>query len=121
MSRVPQKATTPEQRVAQALRALGLSYRRNVRSLPGTPDFSNRSKGWAIQVHGCFWHRHDCKRATLPLHNRELWLEKFAKNQARDARCEAALGALGLRVVTIWECQTKDAEVLADLIGGNLG
>ena len=121
MSRVPQKATTPEQRVAQALRALGLSYRRHVRSLPGTPDFSNQSKGWAIQVHGCFWHRHDCKRATLPLHNRALWLDKFARNQERDSRCEAALIARGLKVVTIWECQTKDHQALTDLVRKNLG
>src|SRR5262245_29308629 len=25
-------------------------------SLPGTPDFANKSRRWALFVHGCFWH-----------------------------------------------------------------
>lgn len=121
MSRVPQKATSAEERVARVLRQLGMSYRRNVRALPGSPDFANKSRRWAVQVHGCFWHRHDCKRATLPLHNREFWVEKFARNQARDARCEAELRALGFKVVTVWECETKDDQTMADALRRNLG
>jgi len=30
------------------------------------------------------------------------------RNRARDEAAEAALGALGLRVLIVWECQTKD-------------
>lgn len=112
MAKVPQKRTTPEEKVATALRELGIAYRRNVRRLPGSPDFANRSKGWAIQVHGCFWHQHDCKRGTLPAHNRDEWLSKFARNRARDAAVEKRLQELGLQVLTIWECETKDAMVL---------
>lgn len=109
MAKVRQSRTTPEERVAAALRDLGLAYRRNVKSLPGKPDFANRSKGWAIQVHGCFWHQHDCKRGTMPSHNRDAWEAKFARNKQRDAEVDARLAALDLRVVTVWECETKDS------------
>lgn len=112
MSRVRQKRTTPEERVAIVLRRLGARYRRNVRTLPGKPDFANQSRGWAVSVHGCFWHQHDCKRGTVPIHNAELWQEKFAANAARDQRVTEALSASGLQVLTIWECETRNPTVL---------
>lgn len=112
MAKVRQKRTAPEERVAAGLRKLGIAYRRNVRSLPGTPDFANQSKGWVIQVHGCFWHQHDCKRATVPSHNRHAWLAKFERNQARDEAVDSVLRNRGLRVLTLWECEVKDPDRL---------
>lgn len=109
MAKVRQSRTTPEECVAATLRELGLAYRRNVKTLPGKPDFSNRSKGWAVQVHGCFWHQHDCKRGTMPAHNRREWEAKFARNKERDAEVELLLMERGLKVVTVWECETKDS------------
>ncbi len=114
MAKVRQSRTTPEERVAAALRDLGLAYRRNVKALPGKPDFANRSKGWAVQVHGCFWHQHDCKRGTMPTHNRAEWEAKFLRNRQRDAEVEARLAESGLRVVTVWECETKDSASLKE-------
>jgi DNA mismatch endonuclease, patch repair protein len=107
MSRVRQKRTAPEDRVASLLREMGLHYRRNVRSLSGSPDFVNRARGWVIHVHGCFWHQHDCKRATMPAHNRGEWQAKFARTKARDSAVDQLLRARGLRVITVWECETK--------------
>ena len=79
LARVKQKKTRPEEEVARRLRDLGLAYRRNVRTLPGSPDFANRSRGWAIFVNGCFWHHHTgCRRAGVPKHNRAFWQAKFA-------------------------------------------
>jgi len=120
MSRVPQKRTAPEEKVARVLRALGVSYRRNVRSLPGSPDFANRAKGWAIQVHGCFWHQHDCPRGTVPAHNRADWETKFERNRQRDSEKEALLVAQGLRVLTIWECELKDASRLREIVAAHV-
>lgn len=117
MAKVRQARTSPEERVAQALRGLGLAYRRNVKSLPGKPDFANRTKGWAVQVHGCFWHQHDCKRGTMPTHNRAEWEAKFQRNKQRDAEVEARLAESGLRVVTVWECETKDSTSLKNRLG----
>ncbi len=93
MGRVRQRDTRPEQAVALALRSLGIAYRKNVRGLPGSPDFANKSGKWAVFVHGCFWHRHTgCRRATTPKANREFWLTKFAANRTRDARAIRVAG-----------------------------
>ena len=63
MSRVRQRGTNAELAVAATLRDLGISYRTNVADLPGSPDFANRTRNWAVFVHGCFWHRHtNCTR-----------------------------------------------------------
>lgn len=114
MSRVRQRGTEAELAVAAALRKLGISYRLNVTSLPGSPDFANRKMKWAIFVHGCFWHRHTgCKRATLPKTNEEFWCHKFLTNRLRDARAVRELRRLGFRVALVWECQTEDPARIA--------
>jgi DNA mismatch endonuclease Vsr len=74
MGRVRQHGTKLELAARTALRRMGLSYRVANRGLPGSPDIANRSKGWAIFVHGCFWHRHPgCSRATTPHRNAQFW------------------------------------------------
>ncbi len=106
--------TKPERVVRGLLRALGLHYRLNNPNLPGKPDFSNQRAGWAVFVHGCYWHHHQgCRYATVPAKNREWWLAKFARNQERDREKRQALEARGLVVHTVWECETRDPDTLA--------
>jgi DNA mismatch endonuclease (patch repair protein) len=110
-ARVRQKGTAPELAVAAALRSLGASYRLNVKSLPGSPDFANRKRKWAVFVHGCYWHHHTgCRRATVPKTNEAFWRGKFAANRTRDARAIRALRRAGIRVALVWECETAEAE-----------
>jgi DNA mismatch endonuclease (patch repair protein) len=117
MKRVRQHKTQVEDVVAAALREHHMSYRRNVRTLPGSPDFANKSKGWALFVNGCFWHHHKhCVRGTIPTRNRTFWVEKFSANRLRDARKIKALRALGFHVAIIWECQGLDDFRLAQRI-----
>jgi DNA mismatch endonuclease (patch repair protein) len=107
MAGIRQSRTKPELVVAGMLRKLGLRYRRNVKSLPGSPDFANRSRKWAIFVNGCFWHSHtNCRRATVPKANRAFWVEKFVTNRRRDAKAILALRKLGFKVLVVWECQS---------------
>lgn len=122
LSKIPQRNTKPERVVAAALAALGWRYRRSNRGLPGSPDLANRKQKFAIFVHGCFWHHHaGCRRATIPKRNRSFWLEKFAANRRRDDRAAAALAVAGFTVVTVWECETSDQEVLLSLLNAILG
>lgn len=107
MAGIRRSGTRPEQIVRQLLSGLGLRYRLANEDLPGSPDLANRSARWAVFVHGCYWHRHDCKAATTPKRNRDFWEAKFARNVARDARAEAELDAKGYDVLTVWECETK--------------
>lgn len=118
MGRVRQAKTAPEEAVAAWLRDHRIRYRRNVRTLPGRPDFANQRAGFAIFVHGCYWHRHPgCGRATTPTRNRDFWLDKFAANVARDAARVAELEQGGLRALTVWECETENGAILDEKLG----
>lgn len=113
MSRVRQRGTSAERSVAGVLRELRLAYRLNVRSLPGSPDFANRARRWALFVNGCFWHQHrGCRRATVPKRNREFWQSKFTANRRRDASAIRQARGLGLRVILVWECQAENDGLL---------
>ena len=108
MGRVRQKGTKPELIVRQIIHGLGHRYRVENRDLPGSPDIANRSRGWAVLVHGCYWHRHrGCSRTTTPTRNRRFWEDKFQANVARDKRAVQELRRLGYRVVIVWECQCE--------------
>jgi DNA mismatch endonuclease, patch repair protein len=107
------KDTHPELAVRNALRSIGARYRITPPDLPGSPDVANKSGGWAIFVHGCYWHQHlGCHRATIPINNREWWVSKFEKNKNRDSKKIADLKAAGFRVLVVWECETTHDEAL---------
>ena len=56
-------------------------YRKNVRSLPGSPDIVLPKYKTVIFINGCFWHHHEgCKLAYTPKSNVEFWNSKFEKN-----------------------------------------
>lgn len=106
MAGVRQKGTKIEMLVAAELREMGLRYRKNVKQLPGSPDFANRARRWAIFVNGCFWHHHtSCTKATLPKSNTSFWTTKFRDNRRRDAQAIVKLRRDGYRVVVIWGCE----------------
>lgn len=108
LGRVRQKDTAPELAVRRIANGMGMRYRLRNRDLPGSPDLANRSQGWAIFVHGCFWHRHSgCLRATTPKRNRAFWQAKFGANRARDQRVRSELRKMGFRTVVVWECETS--------------
>jgi DNA mismatch endonuclease (patch repair protein) len=122
MRSVRQERTGPEDAVAAAMVRAGMRFRRNVRSLPGSPDLANKTRRFAIFVHGCFWHRHPgCPKATMPKTNVEFWVNKFLANVERDSRKEESLRAIGYNVQVIWECETQDAESLDRLVARLLG
>lgn len=111
MSRVKNRRTKPEDQVATLLRSLGVKYRRNVKTLPGQPDFVVKSKDTVIFVNGCFWHRHtNCNRAKLPDSNRAFWKKKITSNRKRDCRVAVKLRKEGWHVMTIWQCRLRNKE-----------
>jgi DNA mismatch endonuclease (patch repair protein) len=108
MGRIRQSGTAPEMAVRRAAATLGLRYTVKNTDLPGSPDLANRSRRWAIFVHGCYWHRHTgCHKATTPRTNTEFWLNKFSRNVARDAAARDALRRRGYRVLTFWQCELE--------------
>ena len=118
MALVRHKDTKPELRVRRFLHAAGLRYRLHDKRLPGKPDMVFPAKRVVVFVHGCFWHQHPdptCKLARLPKSRLDFWQPKLEGNAERDRRNVTALEASGWRVVTVWECQTKDLSRLTAL------
>jgi DNA mismatch endonuclease, patch repair protein len=114
MGRVRQSGTAPEMAIRRAVSTLGLRYTVSNRDLPGSPDLANRSRRWAIFVHGCYWHRHaGCYKTTTPRTNTDFWLNKFSRNIARDEAARIELERRGYRVLTFWQCDVEGGHGIA--------
>lgn len=108
MASVKSRRTGPEEKVAKILKKLKIKYRRNVKSLPGKPDFVIDSASTIIFVHGCFWHGHNnCQYARTPKTNKKFWRKKVINNKRRDRRIYSLLRKAGWHIVTVWQCRLK--------------
>lgn len=112
MRSVRNRNTKPERIVRSALHRAGFRFRLHRADLPGTPDIVLPKYRTVVFVHGCLWHGHACPRGKLPAKNHDFWADKVARNRARDAAAQKALGDLGWRVVVVWSCQVSSAERL---------
>ena len=107
MSHIRGKNTSLEIAVRKRLFADGFRYRINVPDLPGKPDIVLPKYRTVIFVNGCFWHRHNCKRATIPKTNTDYWIKKLENNVKNDEKNYALLRNLGWHVIVVWECEIK--------------
>ena len=122
MARIKKFDTRPEIAVRRIVHAHGYRYRLHVRELPGTPDLVFPRLRKVIFVHGCFWHRHECRDGRkLPTGNHGYWIPKLARNVERDARDGKSLRALGWDVLVVWECQLSRPQELANTLLAFLG
>ena len=111
MSCVKRARTAPEEKVAGLLKKLGIKYRRNVKTLPGQPDFLIKSAKTVVFVHGCFWHAHNnCKLARRPRTNKAFWVRKAIDNKRRDQRKNRLLRKQGWHILTIWQCNLRQLD-----------
>lgn len=108
MRAVHGKNTAPELFVRSTLHRLGYRFRLHRSDLPGTPDIVFPVRRTVMFVHGCFWHGHSCPRGNLPSTNRAFWQRKITANRARDSRAQKQLRKVGWRVLTVWECETRN-------------
>lgn len=107
MRSVGRTDTGPEVAVRSLLHRSGFRFRKNVRSLPGTPDIVLPRYRTVVFVNGCFWHQHPgCRRATRPASRQEYWDAKLERNIERDREKSERLIAAGWRVLVVWECET---------------
>lgn len=109
MRSVRQKDTEPELRLRKILHRMGFRYRLHDKKLPGSPDLVFSKYKTVIFVHGCFWHRHGCKRTTMPATRKGFWQDKFSANIKRDKQNITDLKSAGWCVMVVWECQIKAA------------
>ena len=122
MANIRNRDTAPELAVRCIAHRMGLRFRLHRKDLPGRPDLVFPKHRLAVFVHGCFWHRHEgCRHASTPKSRAAFWAEKFAANVERDVRQEAALRALGWRVLVIWQCETRDEAAVERKLSGLVG
>jgi DNA mismatch endonuclease, patch repair protein len=121
MSCVKHIRTGPEEIVAGLLKKLGIKYRRNVKTLPGQPDFLIKSAKTVIFVHGCFWHAHNnCKLSRRPKSNKAFWVKKAIDNKRRDQHKNRLLRQYGWHILTIWQCKLRQPDQVLRRIKGFL-
>lgn len=106
MSRIKSADTQPEMIVRQYLRKSGFRYRIKYK-VAGNPDLVFPKHKIAIFVHGCFWHKHDCKNSVIPKTHKAFWVDKLNRNVARDKLVLRTLRNASWKVRTIWECQIE--------------
>jgi DNA mismatch endonuclease (patch repair protein) len=112
MSAVRTRDTGPEVKVRAIVHGLGFRYSLRRTDLPGKPDLVFVSRRKVIFVHGCFWHGHSCKHGKLPKSRLSYWRPKVAANRVRDRLRTSQLRRNGWGVLTIWQCQLKNALAL---------
>lgn len=108
MSHIKSKNTSLEILVRKRLFRDGFRYRINVSNLPGKPDIVLPKYHTVIFVNGCFWHRHNCKLATMPKTHTDFWKRKFEQNIKNDLADHKKLRNLGWHVIILWECKIKE-------------
>lgn len=113
MSRIRSRDTRPEMIVRSVVHGLGFRYRLHKKDLPGKPDLVLVRHRKIIDVHGCFFHMHNCPYGrVVPATNAEFWRTKRESNLNRDRRNVKLLKKAGWRVLIVWECQTRHPETL---------
>lgn len=124
MAAIKGRNTKPEIIIRRLLHVAGFRFRLHRKDLPGKPDLTLRKWNAVIEVHGCFFHAHDCHLyKKSPSRNAEFWATKLAGNVERDRRNADATEALGIRRLVVWQCaltgKTKlGREDLLELIAG---
>lgn len=117
MSRIRNRNTRPEMVVRSLAHRMGYRYRLHRKDLPGRPDLVFPSRRKIIFVHGCFFHMHDCRYGRVtPKQNAEFWQAKRLSNVERDRRNLTALERDGWKVLEVWECQTREPELLGSVL-----
>ena len=116
MSRVKLKGNVPETMLAKCLWQRGYRYKRNDRSLPGSPDIAILKYKIAVFVDGEFWHGKDFYDGKVRA-NMSYWNEKIKENIERDSRNDALLRTIEWYPVHFWSRDViKNTEACADEI-----
>jgi len=117
MSRIRSKNTTPEIAVRRLIHKMGYRFHLHRKDLPGKPDIVLSKHKKIIFVHGCFWHKHNCRYGrVIPKTNKKYWQDKRDKNVTRNKKDIKQLRNMGWKVMVIWERQTKKPKRITNKI-----
>ena len=116
MSCIRCKNTKPEITIRKMIWSKGFRYRIHDKTIFGTPDISNKSRGIVIFVDGCFWH--GCPICYKePKTNTVFWRNKIQRNREMRDKVKKILKRDGWKIIEIWEHQiNKNPHMIANKI-----
>lgn len=115
MSAIRSTENNTEANLRRVLHAMGFRYRKYRPGLPGKPDIVFPTERVVVFVDGDYWHGRllrergvDAVESYYKSHEqRSYWVDKLARNVARDEKVTTALEANGWLVLRFWESETK--------------
>ncbi|MEZ3444933.1 MAG: very short patch repair endonuclease [Lachnospiraceae bacterium] len=128
MKNIKNRDTKIEVLLRKELWNRGYRYRKNVKSLPGTPDIVLTRYRIAIFCDGEFFHGKDWEILKPRLErgdNSEFWISKISKNREHDDAVNKKLLYEGWTVIRFWgndikkhldECVRVIEETISDFI-----
>lgn len=128
MKNIKSKDTKIELKLRKELWNRGYRYRKNVKSLPGTPDIVFTKYKLAIFCDSEFFHGKDwevLKPRLEKSNNSEFWISKISRNRERDEKINKKLLFQGWTVIRFWgtdimknvdECVKVIEEAIFDFI-----
>ncbi len=105
MQNIRSKDTGIELALRKALWHKGYRYRKNYKTLPGTPDIALTRQKVAIFCDSEFFHGKDWDVKKIKLQkskNPDFWINKIEKNMERDLENDKRLLLLGWTVIHFW-------------------
>ncbi|KIA84777.1 very short patch repair endonuclease [Flavobacterium sp. AED] len=108
MSAIKNKDTKSEVRLAKALWFFGYRYRKNNRTIFGTPDLTFKNLKIAIFVDSEFFHGKDWETQKDKVKtNTEFWQKKIERNMQRDVEVNNYLESQNWKVLRFWSAEIE--------------
>ena len=99
------KDTTIELTLRRALYKRGVRYRKNVKTILGTPDIAIKKYRLLVFCDGDFWHGKEYHGVKS---NSRYWDEKIKRNRERDLEVTIRLRDEGWTVLRFWESEIRN-------------
>lgn len=110
MKNIKSQDTSIEVALRKALWKKGYRYRKNLKTLPGSPDIVLTKYKIAIFCDSEFFHGKDWEVLKPRLergNNSEFWISKISRNRERDDEVNKKLLFLGWTVIRFWGVDIK--------------
>ena len=110
MQHIRSKNTKAEVLLRKMLWHQGIRYRKNYKTLPGTPDIAITKYRIAVFVDGDFWHArgHEEHPGEQIQSNKVFWTKKLKRNVERHKEVNQTLLELGWLVLRYWDSDVNN-------------
>lgn len=107
MSRIKSKDSKIEIDFRKQLWNAGFRYIKNARNYFGKPDIVLKKYKTVIFIDSCFWH--GCKKhCRIPTIRKKYWVQKIARNSARDKEVSKYYKKQDWKIFRTWEHELED-------------